>query len=511
MSTRSKAIEIAAVGLGQCGGNIAAELYRRGYASIALNTATSDLSSLTSGASGASRLPPELCFYIGVEGYDGAGGDAGYGRECIRRHSTTIKQRVNLFAQNADLVLVCAGLGGGTGSAVAELLSELSELDLPIVVLATLPTDNESAIAKVNAVRAINEMVAQPALGFVFIDNARLAKDHGGMSFDRYYTEINRLIVEPLDALNRLNGRDELVPIRTLDGEDFRRLMLSNGILSFSVSKLPRLSAEGLLDAVTEGLLRSSMHPDGYRLENITYLGLVIEAPESILASAPFAMFEWLSEQIKAETRGAATYLGIYKSSTEDAQATLRVFASSQALPDGVQTVVEQATREGGQLQEKLQRNVSGLELGQLAALDLFRSNPGRRRGSPQPYVSATQTPANGTISPRISAPMPPPLPQARSVPPAPVSPRWPAGREFYDLLAEEFKTTDSAVVRRRLLERLEHDQKSDNALIRYYAVSTMTKLDPNLFAAALRLAAQDQDATVRSVALKALERGSAG
>ena len=504
---RSKAIEIAAVGLGQCGGNIAAELYRRGYAAIALNTATSDLSSLTSGAS---KLPAELCFYIGVEGYDGAGGDAGYGRECIRRHSATIKQRVELFAQNADLVLVCAGLGGGTGSAVAELLSELAQLDLPIVVLATLPTDNESAIAKVNAVRAINEMVAQQrVLGYVFIDNARLAKDHGGMSFDRYYSEINRLIVDPLDALNRLNGRDELVPIRTLDGEDFRRLMLSSGILSFAVSKLPRLSAEALLDAVTEGLLHSHMHPDGYRFENITYLGLVIEAPESVLANAPFAMFEWLTEQIKAETHGAATYLGIYKSSSQDSQATLRVFASSQALPDGVQTVVEQATREGGQLQEKLQRNVSGLELGQLAALDLFRSNPGRRRT--QPPVSVTQPIVNGFAASR-PAPLPPPLPQRSSPPPAPgpaptLTARWPADREFYDRLAEEFKTTDSAIVRRRLIDRLENDQKSDNALIRYYAVSTMTKLDSSLFTAALRLAAQDQDATVRSVAQKALER----
>jgi cell division GTPase FtsZ len=508
VNARSRAIEIAAVGLGQGGGNIAAELYRRGYAAIALNTATSDLTSL---ASGASKLPAELCFYIGVEGYDGAGGDAGYGRECIRRHAAAIRQRVELLAQNMDLVLICAGLGGGTGSAVPELLAELAELDLPVVVLATLPTDHESAIAKVNAVRAINEMVAQPVLGFMFVDNARLAKDHGGVSFDRYYAEINRLITEPLDALNRLNARDDLLPIRTLDGEDFRRLMLSSGILSFSVTKLPRLSAEALLEAVTEGLLRSSMHPDGYQLENITYLGLVIEAPESVLANAPFAMFEWLSEQIKTETQGAAIYVGIYKSSAQDAQATLRVFASSQALPDGVQSVVEQATREGGQLQEKLQRNVAGLQLGDLEELDLFRSNPGRRRG--------LQRQVNGIAQVARAAPLPPPpraaavppvLPSLRNVPPAPppaLAPRWPADRQVYERLAVEFKSAESDGAKRRVLERLEQDQKSDNALIRYYAVSTMIKLDPQFFAPAIRLATQDQDATVRKAALRALQR----
>jgi hypothetical protein len=76
-----------------------------------------------------------------------------------------------------------------------------------------------------------------------------------------------------------------------------------------------------------------------------------------------------------------------------------------------------------------------------------------------------------------------------------------------YERLAQEFKGADSDDTRQRVLERLEHDQKSGNALIRYYAVSTMTKLDPETFAAALRLATQDEDATVRTIALKALER----
>jgi hypothetical protein len=90
---------------------------------------------------------------------------------------------------------------------------------------------------------------------------------------------------------------------------------------------------------------------------------------------------------------------------------------------------------------------------------------------------------------------------------PPPLTRRWPAEREFYERLAQEFKDADSEAAKRRVLERLEQDQKSGNALIRYYAVSTMTKLDPELFAPALRLATQDEDATVRRVAQKALER----
>jgi cell division GTPase FtsZ len=499
VNPQTKSIEIAAIGLGQGGGNIAAELYRRGYPAIVLNTATTDLSSLVRGPS---ALPAEHCYYIGAEGYDGAGGDAGYGRECIRRYATAIKRRVEALAQNVDVLLICAGLGGGTGSAVAELISTLAELDLPTLVLATLPTEHESAIAKVNAVRALNETVAHKALGLILIDNAGLAKMHGGVSSDRYYSEINRLIIEPLDALNRLNDREGLVPIRSFDGEDFRRLMLSRGMVSFSTAKLPRLSAEALLDAVTEGLLRNELHPAGYRLENIAYLGVVIEASDIVLANAPFAMFEWLSEQIKAETQGAAVYFGIYRSNAQDSgTTTLRIVASSQSIPDGVHTVVEQAAREGGQLQGKLQRSVAGLELGDLGALNITRNAGTRRRGIAihRPHRPIAAKPSS---EPSKSV-GPPPLTLTAA---QAVTQGWPVDREAYEHLAREFKATDSDLVRRSLQERLEQDQKSSSPLIRYYAVSTMSRLDPTLFESALRLATRDNDATVRTVALKALQ-----
>jgi hypothetical protein len=213
---------------------------------------------------------------------------------------------------------------------------------------------------------------------------------------------------------------------------------------------------------------------------------VIIEASETVLANAPFAMFEWLSEQIKAETRGAAIHLGIYKSSAQDAETSVvRVVASSQSIPDGVQAVVEQATREGGQLQEKLQRTVAGLELGILGALDITRNSHGRRRGTTiHRAIAKSSTPADP--------------PETGAVPPV--------AREAYEHLAREFRATDSDDVRRSVRERLEQDQKSGSALIRYYAVATMSKLDPDLFEPALRSATHDTDATIRTVALRALQ-----
>ncbi len=513
MKPVGKAIEIVAVGLGQAGGNLAAELARRGYRAIALNTATTDLSSLSK--SGLS-LPEQERMYIGIDGYDGAGSDLNYGRECITVHAGKIRERISAHVAGADAVLITVGLGGGTGSAVAELIKTLADLSLPLLVLATLPNEHESGIAKVNAVRAINELVKENLLGWVFVDNSRLAKNHGDVSLDKYYAEINKIIVEPLDALNQLNSRDDITPIRSLDGEDFRTLLLSGGILSFATTTSPRLSVDAVVQAVRDGALHSSINPEGSQLEHISYMGVVIEAPESMLADTPYTFFEHINEQLKDETGGAAIHMGVYRTTDKQGPATVRLFYSSQQLPDGIQEMVSQAKREGGQLRAKLQRGMSGLDLGEIEEYELFRTSPGtiRRR-------------ANDTSSGDIPSRFPPrPVPRPSAKPPtspaataaardavrpgatsiAPPNTSMP-DRDAYDQLVKEFKDSDSEDVKKRVCQRLEKDQKSDNSLIRYYAVRAMSKLDTDLFAAALQIATQDEDATVRAVAMKALNK----
>jgi cell division GTPase FtsZ len=508
-----RAVEIVAVGLGQAGGNLAAELHRRGYRAMALNTAATDLQALSHAST---LLPEEFRLYIGIEGYDGAGADLAYGRECVTTHAARIRERVAQHAADADVVLLTAGLGGGTGSAVAELIRTLAELSLPTVVLATLPSEHESGIAKVNAVRAINELVKENVLGWIFVDNSRLAKNNGAVSLDRYYPEINKLIMEPLDAFNQLNGRDDVTPIRSLDGEDFRTLLLSSGIMSFVSSSLARRSVDGVVQAVRDGLLHNNVQPEGFQLENISYLGVVLEAPEAMLADTPFSLFEQINEQLKDETGGAAIYMGVYRLGARHTQATLRVFASSQSLPDGVQEMVGQAKREGGQLRAKLQRNLAALDLGEIEEYELFRSSPNtvRRRVTeaalvgdvPRSSNRPVPKPNTGTMARPPMSTTPTPRPAGSLMPPHTGAAPMP-DRDAYDQLVKEFKEADTDEIKKRVSERLEKDQKSDNSLIRYYAVRAMSKLDPDLFGSALQAATQDEDATVRAVAMKALNR----
>jgi cell division GTPase FtsZ len=375
-----RALDIVVVGLGQAGGNLAAELHRRGYRALALNTAHTDLSALEPGGA-FPTLPAERRLYVGLDGYDGAGADPGYGRECIHEHAERIRAAVAKQAQGADAVILAAGLGGGTGSSIAELARVLEEDQLPLVALLTLPSESESGIAKVNAVRAIDELLEAPLLGWIFADNERLAELHADVAVADYFAHVNSEIVAPLDAFNRLNDRDGLKAIRSFDGEDFRKLLLSGGLLNYGISELPAISLEEVVGTVRELVETSEIMPRGFELKKLSYLGLVLEAPESALAEVPISAFERIHETLKRETGGAGVYQGIYRTAPGQ-PITLRMIAGTQALPLRIRELVAEAKREGQALGEKVREELPSLELGEVAGFELFRT---RSRPSERP------------------------------------------------------------------------------------------------------------------------------
>ncbi len=380
MKPDGKSLDIVVVGLGQAGGNLAAEFFRRGYRALALNTAQTDLNALDEGGV-FPAMPAERRLYIGLDGYDGAGADPGYGRDCVHAHADRIRAAVGKQGADADAIILTAGLGGGTGSSVAALIEVLADEDLPLLALMTLPTEGESALAKVNAVRAINELVDAPLMGWIFVDNGRISSLNRDISVMDYYAHINGQIAHPLDAFNRLNARDDVRPIRSFDGEDFRKLLLSGGVLNYAVAKMPGVSTDEVIGTVEDCLESSAIMPGGFDITRISYLGLVIEAPESALAEVPISTFEDIAVRLKKESEGAAIYYGIY-CTPEGTKPTLRLIASTPSLPHRIREVLGDAKREGMILSDKVQEELPTLELGDLKDVELFRT---RTRPSERP------------------------------------------------------------------------------------------------------------------------------
>lgn len=383
MKPQGRSLELTVVGLGQDGGNLATEFFRRGYPALALNTAQTDLHALDPGGV-YPTLPAERQLYIGLDGYDGAGMDPEYAGECIRENAHRIREAVLRESEGADAVFLAAGLGGGTGSALNQLVDTLKDEGLPMVGLMTLPMDSESGIVKVNAVRAINQLVDAPLDGWIFVDNARISKLNQDVSIVDYFAHINGRIAAPLDDLNALNEREDLAAIRSFDGEDFRKLLLAGGVLSYNVLQLERLTSEDIIAAVKSSLESGDLMPSGFDLDSVAYLGLVIEANEQDLTQVSIGAFEEIEERLKAETEGAALYRGIYRNKATGVRPTLRIIASTQSLPHRIREVLSDAQREGLAIRDKLQEQLPTLDLGELENLEFFRPSA-RSRPSERP------------------------------------------------------------------------------------------------------------------------------
>lgn len=407
MKASHRSLDIAVVGLGRAGSNLAAEFARRGYRAMALNTARTDLS--VPGARQRPTLSDEQRLYIGIDGYDGAGADLDYGLRCVNGSADRIRDAVARHTEGADVVMLTAGLGGGTGSAISELARVLQPLELPSTALATLPGDQESGIAKVNAVRAISELVKVPDLGLIFADNSRLAGLHGNVPLDEYFDRINEVIIKPLDAFNELNQRKGLHPIRSLDGENLRTLLTSTGVLNYAEGELAGFSVEGVMAWMNGALQSSGVMPAGFAMSDIDYLGFVVEASGELLANTPFKSFNAVSERLKAGTSNAGMYVGVYRNDRMPSHTTtLRMLASTSTLPSGIQGIVNAARREGSVLREKLSRSASNLDLGEIADFDLLPHRLAAGAGShrrPARGRPKAPTDARGLDAPTVAPP----------------------------------------------------------------------------------------------------------
>jgi cell division protein FtsZ len=105
----------------------------------------------------------------------GTGGDAGVGRRAAGEDSEMIRGLVT----EAGMVLVVAGLGGGTGSAVTvEVLKAAGLAEIPTLCFATLPFTFESE-GRTDLARRMVPEIREATDGLILVPNDKLFKSTG--------------------------------------------------------------------------------------------------------------------------------------------------------------------------------------------------------------------------------------------------------------------------------------------------------------------------------------------
>lgn len=191
----------------------------------------------------------------------------------------TIKQR---FSQpSIKLILIIFSTGGGSGSGIAPMISELviNELhDKTVVLVPILPSNNESTVSLINTQNCLSE-ISQIEAAILPIDNSKKSISNKSTLYKQINTEFVQMIME-LVKTTTLES-----PYSNLDQKDLLTILSTKGFMSIGQTQLNILSHPVKLDVenVTEKIQRSwneSIFAD-FEMSVLSRIGVVYQGEEN--------------------------------------------------------------------------------------------------------------------------------------------------------------------------------------------------------------------------------------
>lgn len=325
------------IGVGQCGGNIANEFNKLGYKSIVINTSNTDLMKLNN-----IQKNNRLLINTGVQG---AGKNPEIGRRALEEHIESVMRLIGqVFNEDIDMIYVCAGLGGGTGSGIAPLLTQiLIEQGFEVGMIVTIPSKIESPKVQIVALNAFEEISRIEGMGSLFVvDNAKSIQLPNQMGFKTKYSIINENIAIKLHEINRLTMEASDV---AFDARDFHTLIAMRGyaiISSIPINDISELKETEVLAQNVREALENSIYANT-EFSQSRGAAFLFELPEGgghyITEQAVLKMQQELGMPFELFT-------GIYEQKTRKRDVKLHVVAAGLPFPfdrlEDIQTELEE-------------------------------------------------------------------------------------------------------------------------------------------------------------------------
>lgn len=217
---------------------------------MVINTARTDLSK-------PDHIPESRRILIGdthqkAKGH-GVGGDVDVGAEVARNDMDEIRRAFDdVDIHEVDAILVCASLGGGTGSGAGPVvINELQKMyDEPVYGLGVLPGKYEGGRPALNAARSLQSFVNNTDNFIAFDNDAWRSKDQ---TVGEGYEGMNRELATRIVTLLGAGEYDEpTVAENAMDSSDIMRTLDTGGISSIGYASTSVENGDGLLKRFRE-------------------------------------------------------------------------------------------------------------------------------------------------------------------------------------------------------------------------------------------------------------------
>ncbi len=251
---------IKVIGVGGAGNNAADWLYQKGVKGaeiIALNTDKLHLD----------NRDADKKILIGRDMTRGlgCGGEPGKGHEAAKESITEIKEAL----KGSDMVFVCAGLGGGTGTGAIPVIANLAkDIGAIVIGVVTMPFNIEKV--RIDKAEFGLKQLRQVTDTVIVIDNNRLADIAGNLPIQQAFAVANELIATMIKGIVEIIAVPSLI---NLDYADVRAIMSKGGVSVIGIGEsdtdarveesVNRALSNPLLDVKYDGSTGALIHITG--------------------------------------------------------------------------------------------------------------------------------------------------------------------------------------------------------------------------------------------------------
>ncbi len=213
---------IKVMGVGGGGNNMVSWLHRKGVKGAEILACNTDKQHLEiSSADKKYLIGKDLTRGLGCGGFPDRGAEAA--KETL--------QEIKEALRDADMVFVCAGMGGGTGTGAAPVVAKVAKESGAIVIgTVTMPFKIERA--RIDKAEFGLSQLRQVSDTVIVIDNNRLVQIAGNLPIEQAFAVANELISTMIKGIVETISVPSLV---NLDYADVKAIMTNGGVAAIGV------------------------------------------------------------------------------------------------------------------------------------------------------------------------------------------------------------------------------------------------------------------------------------
>jgi len=236
--------KIVIIGVGGCGNNTINRLMKSGMNGaecIAINTDIQHLNNI--------HADKRILIGEKITRGLGAGNMPSIGEDAMKESSSVIEHLI----EGADIVFICAGMGGGTGTGAAPVVAELARESGAIVVgVVTMPFRHEKG--RLNYAREGLNKIRKATHTTVIIDNNKLMDLVPQLPINTAFTFADSILANMVKGIVETIALPSLI---NLDFADFRTIMTKGdvAIVGMGQSNSPERAEEAARNALEHMLL----------------------------------------------------------------------------------------------------------------------------------------------------------------------------------------------------------------------------------------------------------------